>query len=140
MMNRSVCGLALSRREGAMFACTEYLLCGLPIVSTLSVGGRDFFFEDDFARIVDANPTAVREAVDDWSRTKISAQEIRTRVLKKIDAHRETYYETVSTLARRFGGSVEDFASFKARLWGPPHGIQKLRILPPLEEVPRTAS
>jgi hypothetical protein len=29
----------------------EYLMSGLPVVSTLSLGGRDYFFDDDFVRI-----------------------------------------------------------------------------------------
>ena len=46
-LNRSRTGLCLSEREGAMFASIEYLLCGLPIVTTPSIGGRHVFFEAD---------------------------------------------------------------------------------------------
>jgi hypothetical protein len=44
-------GLCLSAVEGAMYASMEYLMSGLPVVSTLSLGGRDYFFDDDFVRI-----------------------------------------------------------------------------------------
>ena len=40
-LNRARVGLCLSAREGAMFASMEYLLSGLPIVTTPSMGGRD---------------------------------------------------------------------------------------------------
>ena len=42
--SQSSCGLCLSAYEGAMFASLEYLLSGLPVVTTPSIGGRDFFF------------------------------------------------------------------------------------------------
>ena len=40
---QSRCGLALSAQEGAMYASGEYLLAGLPVVTTRSRGGRDAF-------------------------------------------------------------------------------------------------
>lgn len=43
-LNQSRVGLCLSAREGTMYASAEYLLCGLPVVSTRSIGGRDVFF------------------------------------------------------------------------------------------------
>ena len=45
---QSRCGLILSSEEGACFAATEYLLCGLPVVTTPSVGGREAFFDPDY--------------------------------------------------------------------------------------------
>lgn len=40
IINRARVGLCLSPFEGACYAASEYLLCGVPIVSTLSRGGR----------------------------------------------------------------------------------------------------
>lgn len=40
-LNRGEVGLALSELEGACWASTEYLLCGLPVVSTPCSGGRE---------------------------------------------------------------------------------------------------
>lgn len=42
---QSRCGLILSAEEGACFAAMEYLLCGLPVVTTPNIGGRDEFFD-----------------------------------------------------------------------------------------------
>ena len=41
--NQAYAGLCLSAQEGAMLASCEYLLCGIPVVSTPSQGGRDEF-------------------------------------------------------------------------------------------------
>jgi hypothetical protein len=40
-LNQARVGLCLSAYEGCMRASAEYLLCGLPIVSTPNIGGRD---------------------------------------------------------------------------------------------------
>ena len=43
VLARSCTGLCLSAREGAMFASVEYLLAGVPVVSTPALGGRHLF-------------------------------------------------------------------------------------------------
>ena len=63
ILNQSYVGGIFSEKEGACFASSEYLLCGLPVVSTESVGGRDFWYNDRNAMIVDANEAAVADAV-----------------------------------------------------------------------------
>lgn len=60
----SRCGLILSAREGQSRATIEYLLAGLPIVSTMSEGGRDRFLTPENSLIVRADPRDVRAAVD----------------------------------------------------------------------------
>ena len=72
---RSRVGLILSKEEGACYASSEYLLCGIPVVTTASRGGRDVFYtrenshfvaptEDDVARGVD---WMIDHAPDPWS-------------------------------------------------------------------------
>jgi glycosyltransferase involved in cell wall biosynthesis len=63
---QAYCGLCLSAIEGAMYASLEYLLSGIPIVSTKSIGGRDYFFDRKNSIIVDDDPCEVAEAVDYW--------------------------------------------------------------------------
>ena len=45
LINKSKVGLILSEYEGGNYATTEYLLCGLPVISTKNKGGRDLFFD-----------------------------------------------------------------------------------------------
>lgn len=66
MLNDSKVGLCLSANEGAMFASIEYLLCGLPIVSTKSKGGRDVFFTDKNCIIAEDTPESVSKCVQHW--------------------------------------------------------------------------
>lgn len=63
-INQSRCGLILSEIEGACFASSEYLLCGVPVVSTHSKGGRDFWYNNYNSIIVGPNASEVRAAVE----------------------------------------------------------------------------
>jgi glycosyltransferase involved in cell wall biosynthesis len=63
-INESHCGLILSDAEGGCFASSEYLLCGIPVVSTQSFGGRDVWYDNYNSIICDSTPEAVAEAVD----------------------------------------------------------------------------
>jgi len=56
-------GLLLSESEGACYSSSEYLLCGLPVVSTRSNGGRDIWYNNYNSIICESTPEAVAEAV-----------------------------------------------------------------------------
>jgi hypothetical protein len=45
-INESYCGLFLSAEDGACGSSSECLLCGIPVVSTQSVGGRDLWYNE----------------------------------------------------------------------------------------------
>jgi hypothetical protein len=89
-------GLCLSAIEGAMYASMEYLMSGLPVVSTLSLGGRDYFFDDDFVRIVDPDPMLIRAAVNDLKSVHRSSQEIRLRTLLKVREQRSRLLDVLN--------------------------------------------
>lgn len=85
------CGLCLSKAEGAMFASIEYLLCGIPIVNTQSLGGRDVMFPDFAVKTVPATPEAVAEAVQEFVEHAPEPEKIRAAALEKMKVHRETF-------------------------------------------------
>lgn len=64
VLARSHAGLILSAEEGACYASSEYLLSGLPVVSTPSLGGRDVFYTAENACVVDPDPDAVARGVE----------------------------------------------------------------------------
>lgn len=94
-------GLCLSEREGVMLATMEYLLSGIPVVSTPSIGGRDRVLDPRYSLIVEPEPSAVAEAVrtlagrlhDPMAIRKAAfdaMRDDRIRLLRLIDAiHRE---------------------------------------------------
>ena len=78
----AACGLALSAIEGAMFSCGEYSLCGVPIVNTRNLGGRDTLLPDFAVRYADDNAESVAENVAYWVDHPIDPGEIRNGFLK----------------------------------------------------------
>jgi glycosyltransferase involved in cell wall biosynthesis len=102
-LNACRVGLCLSAIEGAMFASIQYLLCGLPVVSTKSKGGRDVFFDDEYVLIVDDHPDAVREGVKELIQRDISAGLIRSKTLEKIKPHRKEFIGSVQEIYRDEG-------------------------------------
>lgn len=98
-INEARVGLCLSAVEGAMFASVQYLLAGLPVVSTASRGGRDAFFDPECARIVPDDPAAVAEGVREMASCPLPPGEIRRRTLERIAAHRDRLFELLDAIA-----------------------------------------
>jgi glycosyltransferase involved in cell wall biosynthesis len=65
VLNSSSIGGMFSATEGACYASTEYLMCGLPVVSTASTGGRDIWYPPHNSIIVEATDSAVAAGVQD---------------------------------------------------------------------------
>ena len=82
-------GLWLSVVEGGMFASMEYLLCGLPIFSTKSMGGRDLFWDNQYVIVCEDSAEAVSESVKILKNQCIPRADVRRWTLEKIDDHRQ---------------------------------------------------
>lgn len=107
VFSKSKCGLALSKEEGGMLAATEYLLCGLPVVSTPSIGGRDIYYSSSNHILCNDTVSAVTSAVNsatsrDWDRAEIR----RTAIEKS----REFRYELAESVRLISGTSPFDAA------------------------------
>jgi len=89
--NQARVGLCLSEVEGAMYVSMEYLMCGLPVVSTPSRGGRDHFFDAEVALIVEPDARAVAAGVAEMIGRKLSPMAIRQRTLAKVEAERRKF-------------------------------------------------
>ena len=97
---QSYCGLALSAEEGAMYASAEYLLAGLPVVTTASRGGREAFFHSDYVTTVEDDPGAVAAAVKDFKRRNLDPIVIRNRTIALFREHRRRMVARLSELAQ----------------------------------------
>lgn len=94
-MRRATVGLCLSEYEGAMYVASEYQLCGLPVVTTGSHGGRSEFFDARYSRVVPPEPTAVARAVRELADMRISPHDVRAAQLAVLRAHRLRFCELV---------------------------------------------
>ncbi|RWD14640.1 MAG: glycosyltransferase family 1 protein [Mesorhizobium sp.] len=110
--NQAAVGLCLSAVEGAMYSSMEYLLAGLPIVSTPSIGGRDVYFHPDYCIIAEPEPTAIRRAVETLRDRAIPREEIRGRTLETVRAERLHLMAYLSALKRRMGSGDPPFAEW----------------------------
>lgn len=100
---RASVGLILSEVEGSSYASMEYLLAGLPVVSTHSKGGREAFFDPDFCIICEPDANAVRNAVAELRARNIPREIIRARTLHKIQPERDRFLALVDDLIEEFG-------------------------------------
>lgn len=123
-LNQSKVGLCLSNAEGAMVSSIEYLLAGLPIVSTYSLGGRDVFFDDSYVNIVEDNPEAVKEGVERMILKNPDPYKIRTTTLEKLKAHRLRFAKAICKISAHEGIET-DTHIFYSQIF--PQNIFKLR-------------
>jgi len=63
-LNKSKIGLCLSKKEGSCYASTEYLLCGLPVLSVKSVGGRDIWYNKENSIVINLNVDELNLSID----------------------------------------------------------------------------
>lgn len=112
---KSKVALALSAFEGAMWASCEYLLCGLPVVSTPNRGGRDRYFESWYAPTIAADSNKIAEAVAAFVANPPCGEKIRATVLSKMNADR---LALLRYMEEETGVVYPDKEAELKRLWG----------------------
>ncbi len=95
---RARVGLILSAVEGQNNASIQYLLCGLPVVTTRNRGGRDTFFTPEHVIWADDTPEAVADAVDELVSRDIDPAAVRANALRMIDQHRSVWRGAVEAI------------------------------------------
>lgn len=124
-------GLALSAAEGAMFSCTEYLLCGLPVVTTPNRGGRNRYLTPETSTTVAPDSQAIRKAVDRYCQSPPNPYKIRKITLNLMQRDRAAFIEILD----RYGANqTSNPQSEMERIWGTEQGIEKFAI--PLVDIP----
>jgi len=63
-LNECKLGIFLSTTEGACYSSSEYLLCGLPVISVKSNGGRDVWFNDKNSIIINNKEDELKNSID----------------------------------------------------------------------------
>jgi glycosyltransferase involved in cell wall biosynthesis len=136
-------GLCLSEAEGAMRAAAEYMLCGLPVVSTPSIGGRDRILDPGFSRIVPPEPDAVAAAVQALIDLAIDPHFIRTRTFQRLRPDRIRLLQLIAAIHAEEGIACPDNAPwrelFRRGTW-PTESIEDALSGPAIAELPPLAS
>jgi len=106
-------GLCLSAVEGSMRAAMEYLLAGLPVVTTPSLGGRDRYFVGGYCRTVPADPDAVLHAARELADLRLDRSRIRRHVGDMVAFDRHNFLRALNKHVRQLFGTRRDiFPSF----------------------------
>ncbi|NJL20895.1 MAG: tetratricopeptide repeat protein [Leptolyngbyaceae cyanobacterium SM1_3_5] len=113
-INQAHCGLILSEEEGACFASSEYLLCGIPVVSTLSRGGRDVWYNDYNSVICQPTVEGVAAAVEEFVRNPRDPQKVHQMHTEQAERHRLKFIKLLADIFKRFDvNDVDSVAYFR---------------------------
>lgn len=102
-INESFCGLILSEQEGACFASSEYLLCGVPVVSTPSLGGRDVWYNEYNSIICEPDSESVAAAVEEFKLKPRKPEVIREMHIDQANFFREKFIKILARVFDKFG-------------------------------------
>lgn len=100
-INQAKVGLGLSEEEGAMYAATEYGLCGVPLVTTRNKGGREQSLSPDYVKVIETDyptPQNVAEAVEHVSEQNFSPAIIRNSTIQVLKQHRNRFEELMRNI------------------------------------------
>jgi len=111
-INRARVGLCLSEIEGQNNASMEYMLAGLGVVSTPSIGGREFYFDKEYCIICEPNPSAVKDAVTELIARQIPRDYIREKTILRITRERSRFLELIDDLRELMGGVRQNHAEW----------------------------
>jgi glycosyltransferase involved in cell wall biosynthesis len=119
--NKSKIGIILSEVEGGCKVSGEYLLCGLPVLSTVCVGGREWWYNENNTVICDGSSDAVlwayNEIIKKLNEGFYNPEEIREEHIKMQLEFRNTFIDKVGEILDLNNVAIFDHeALFKYRL------------------------
>lgn len=125
LLNQSKVGLILSGStgndvqgdyEGACYSCSEYLLCGLPVVSTISEGGRDVWLNSQNSIICQPDPVDVKEACDSLENISMEKRmAIRREHIKLQLEMRSRFISYTAELFQKYGVDIDPEKHFETK-------------------------
>jgi hypothetical protein len=97
-----------------MRASMEYLLAGLPVVSTPSIGGRDRYFVGAYCRIAEPDPDSIARAVSDLQGRNFDRRLVRAHVGELLAFERYNLIGTLNALVKSTFGIEGMFGDLEA--------------------------
>ena len=105
-LGRARVGLALSSEEASMRSFMEYLLCGLPVVTTAAAGGRMRYVLEPYVRVADDNADAVADAAAELASARFSRMAVRRAALDLLSVERRRFMAATETIVSATIGPV----------------------------------
>ncbi|MFN7877937.1 MAG: glycosyltransferase family 4 protein [Pirellula sp.] len=100
-ISKSCCGLALSKKEGGMLATTEYLLCGKPVITTPSLGGREYWLDSSNSLNITDSAPDIASAVRLVGNSTWDSNTIRQSALIRLQCQRGILLEYLEKLTKQ---------------------------------------
>lgn len=106
-LSRSKVGMALSYYESNCHASGEYLMCGLPVVSTECLGGRDAWYTDYNSIVCDATEEDVeragKEMLQRVNNGDIDPYRVRNECIEVNKSYLVTFFVTMGEIFEKIG-------------------------------------
>lgn len=112
-INQSYVGLSLSKEEGACYSSSEYLLCGIPVVSTISEGGRDFWYDDYNSIICEDSEESVASSVEIFLKNRRDPEIIRSNHIALAKQQRTKFIKALQEVFVKNNIDIDAKAYFK---------------------------
>ncbi len=112
-MNESRCGLIMSEKEGACYSSSEYLLTGIPVVSTKSFGGRDVWYNDYNSIVCEPDEDAIAEAVQHFVDNPRDPERIRRDHIALARVYRFKFIAKLGEIFSKHSVDIDPEAYFK---------------------------
>jgi hypothetical protein len=119
-MYDSQCGLILSASEGSCYASLEYLLHGLPVISTPSTGGRSNYYDSSNSIICQPSPKSLVRTINEM---KIKCENgdfdpvnIRQNAIKKCNEYRNIYAKVITDIFDQWKIPIDGNEYFKTNI------------------------
>jgi Glycosyl transferases group 1 len=113
VLNQSQVSLCLSAAEGACLAASESILCGIPVVSTSSAGGRDVWYSPNNHLICEDNCQAVAAAVRAAIEADFDPILMREEHLRRAQSFRDEFVKLTERLGCERGIEADWHAIFQ---------------------------
>ena len=113
-------GGIFSTIEGACFSSSEYLLCGLPVLSCMCVGGREIWYTDENSVLCDPNENSVVSSLHSmltkYNNGYYDREKIRQDHIELMDFHRNNLTNEVVKLLQMITLVLPPFDELKYSL------------------------
>jgi glycosyltransferase involved in cell wall biosynthesis len=104
-INSSKIGGIFSTHEGACFSSSEYLLCGIPVLSCKAKGGREISYNEDNCELCDPDNSSIREALgrmlSKYDKGEYDREAIRNRHIELMGVHRKNLGDAILDVMKK---------------------------------------
>lgn len=112
LYNQSCIGGIFSETEGSCFSSSEYMLCGLPVISTKCSGGREYWYNNNNSIICDPTKESIEKAYFN-AKMKLENKEfnpvdIRNNHITEMNIQRNTLVYKVLEIIKKITSNIPE--------------------------------